>query len=77
MIVDRDGDGAANVAAGIGATVVAGDVTDSAFCDDAVAETLERHGRLDALVNAAGTIVRADALGTDDDDVASPVPRQR
>ena len=52
------------MAAGIGATVVAGDVTDSAFCDHAVAETLERHGRLDALVNAAGTIVRADALGT-------------
>jgi meso-butanediol dehydrogenase/(S,S)-butanediol dehydrogenase/diacetyl reductase len=67
VIVDRDGAGAANVAAGIGATVVAGDVTDSAFCERAVAETLERHGRLDALVNAAGTIVRADALGTDDD----------
>ena len=33
VIVDRDGVGAANVAAGIGATVVAGDVTDSAFCD--------------------------------------------
>ena len=47
VIVDRDGVGAANVAAGIGATVVAGDVTDSAFCDHAVAETLERHGQLD------------------------------
>ena len=46
VIVDRDGVGAANVAAGIGATVVAGDVTDSAFCDHAVAETLDRHGRL-------------------------------
>ena len=67
VIVDRDGVGAANVAAGIGATVVAGDVTDSAFCDHAVAETLDRHGRVNALVNAAGTIVRADALGTDDE----------
>lgn len=67
VIVDRDGVGAANVAAGIGATVVATDVTDSAACERAVGEAIERHGRLDALINAAGTIVRADALGTDDD----------
>jgi meso-butanediol dehydrogenase / (S,S)-butanediol dehydrogenase / diacetyl reductase len=68
VIVDRDGAGAADVAAGIGATVVPGDVTDSAFCDEAVATVVERNGRLDALVNAAGTIVRADALDTTDDD---------
>jgi meso-butanediol dehydrogenase / (S,S)-butanediol dehydrogenase / diacetyl reductase len=68
VIVDRNGDAAANVAAGIGATVLAGDVTSSAFCEEAVAETVDRHGTLDALVNAAGTIVRADALGTNDDD---------
>src|SRR6185312_6762643 len=68
VIVDLNGDAAANVAAGIGATVLAGDVTRSAFCDEAVAETVDRHGTLDALVNAAGTIVRADALGTNDDD---------
>jgi NAD(P)-dependent dehydrogenase (short-subunit alcohol dehydrogenase family) len=67
VIVDLDGDGAVNVAAGIGGTVVAGDITDSAFCDGAVAEAVERNGRLDALVNAAGTIVRADVLHTDDD----------
>jgi meso-butanediol dehydrogenase / (S,S)-butanediol dehydrogenase / diacetyl reductase len=67
VIVDRDGAGAAHVAAGIGATVVAGDVTDSAFCERSVDETIERHGRVDVLVNAAGTIVRADALGTDDE----------
>ena len=68
VIVDLNGDAAANVAAGIGATVLAGDVTSSVFCDEAVAETVDRHGTLDALVNAAGTIVRADALGTNDDD---------
>ena len=68
VIVDLNGDAAANVAAGIGATVLAGDVTRSAFCDEAVAETVDRHGTLDALVNGAGTIVRADALGTNDDD---------
>lgn len=45
-----------------------GDVGDSAFCRDVVAGVLERHGRLDVLVNAAGTIHRAGALGTDDAD---------
>jgi len=68
VIVDLNGDAAVGVAAGIGATVVAGDVTASAFCEEAVAEAIDRNGRLDALVNAAGTIVRADALGTNDDD---------
>jgi NAD(P)-dependent dehydrogenase (short-subunit alcohol dehydrogenase family) len=68
VIVDLNGEAAIDVAAGIGATVVAGDVTTSAFCDEAVAETVDRNGRLDALVNAAGTIVRADAPNTNDDD---------
>lgn len=68
VIVDLNGEAAAGVAAGIGATVVAGDVTGSGFCEQAVGEAVERHGRLDALVNAAGTIVRADALGTADQD---------
>ncbi|MFN2329035.1 MAG: SDR family NAD(P)-dependent oxidoreductase [Chromatocurvus sp.] len=44
-----------------------GDVSDPAFCQRAVASTVERHGRLDILVNCAGTIVRADAAGTSDD----------
>ena len=63
------GDGAAHVAAGIGATVVPATSPGSAFCDAAVAtRPWSATARLDALVNAAGTIVRADALGTDDDD---------
>ncbi len=44
-----------------------GDVSDSRFCDAAVAQAVSRHGRLDILVNAAGVIVRADAPATDDD----------
>ena len=44
-----------------------GDVADSAFCDAAVAKAVALHGRLDLLVNAAGTIVRATAPDTDDD----------
>lgn len=49
------------------AIALVGDVADSAFCDAAVAEALAQHGHLDILVNAAGVIVRADALSTDDD----------
>ena len=45
-----------------------GDVADSAFCDDTVARVVGRFGAVDVLVNAAGTIHRADSLGTDDDD---------
>jgi meso-butanediol dehydrogenase / (S,S)-butanediol dehydrogenase / diacetyl reductase len=44
-----------------------GDVAESAFCDAAVAKAVALHGRIDILVNAAGVIVRADALSTDDD----------
>ena len=44
-----------------------GDVSDSAFCKQAVATAVERYGRLDILVNAAGIIVRADGPGTTDE----------
>lgn len=44
-----------------------GDVSDSAFCEGVVRAVVERHGRLDILINAAGIIVRADALGTTDE----------
>jgi meso-butanediol dehydrogenase / (S,S)-butanediol dehydrogenase / diacetyl reductase len=49
------------------AIALVGDVADSAFCDAAVAKAVALHGRIDILVNAAGVIVRADALSTDDD----------
>jgi NAD(P)-dependent dehydrogenase (short-subunit alcohol dehydrogenase family) len=66
VIVDRDEAAAAGVAAETGASVATGDVTDSSFCDRVVGETADRLGGLHVLVNAAGTIVRADAPGTDD-----------
>lgn len=69
VLVDLDEAGAQAVAAGCdGATVIAGDVGDSAFCDRVVEQVVETHSRLDVLVNAAGTIHRADSLGTSDDD---------
>lgn len=68
VIVDINGPLARSVAAEIGAGgPVTGDVSDSAFCDGAVAAALERHGRLDVLVNAAGIIFRASGEATPDE----------
>jgi NAD(P)-dependent dehydrogenase (short-subunit alcohol dehydrogenase family) len=69
LIVDRNAALAEEVAnaLGLGAPLI-GDVADSAFCEQAVQTAVDRHGRLDVLVNAAGTIVRADAPNTSDDE---------
>ncbi len=72
--VDRDAsglDGLQHDAATIGAqrlSVHVGDVADAEFCRSAIDGVAAEQGRLDVLVNAAGTIHRADALGTEDDD---------
>ncbi len=47
---------------------VIGDVSDSAFCDTTLDRIVAEHGRIDVLVNAAGTIHRASASGTSDAD---------
>ena len=67
LIVDRNAELAAKVAAEIDGTSIAGDVADSGFCDGTVAAAVEGHGRLDVLVNAAGVIVRASGEDTTDD----------
>lgn len=68
VIVDRNAPLAEQVAAEIGAgSPVIGDVSDSSFCNHAIQSAVERYGRLDVLVNAAGVIVRADALNTSDE----------
>ena len=64
VIVDRNGALAAEVAQEIGAETAVGDISDPDFCQQVVDEVVERYGRLDILVNDAGIIVRADALGT-------------
>ena len=68
VLVDRNGELAGQIAKEIEAgPPVIGDVSDSAFCNQAVDMALERYGHLDVLVNAAGIIVRADALNTSDE----------
>lgn len=68
LVVDRNEVLASAVAAEIGAgPPLVGDVSDSAFCDGAVAAALARFGRLDILVNCAGIILRADAAATTDE----------
>ncbi len=69
VIIDNDEEGALSVANEIaGDDPIIGDVADSEFCREAIESITERYRRLDVLVNAAGTIHRADALGTSDDD---------
>lgn len=68
FIVDRNAGLAQHTSSAIGATALVGDVSDSAFCDGAVREIVNQHGRLDICVNAAGIIVRASGLDTSDED---------
>ena len=65
--IDINKAGAQKVSEETGATAVIGDVRDSTFCTNTINEVVSTHGRLDILVNCAGTIHRADAAGTSDD----------
>ena len=74
-IIDINADMATAVANQINSTdgsgsadIFIGDIGDSDFCTETIDAIVERHGQLDVLVNAAGTIHRADALGTTNDD---------
>lgn len=53
-------------AAGAEAEFVPGDLTDAGFCARLIKRAVDRFGRLDVLVNAAGLIYRADACATRD-----------
>ena len=68
VIVDQNGPLATEVATELrAAPPLIGDVSDSLFCDGVVEKVVREYGRLDILINAAGIIVRADALGTSDE----------
>jgi meso-butanediol dehydrogenase / (S,S)-butanediol dehydrogenase / diacetyl reductase len=67
VVVDRNAEGARAVAEEVGGLALVGDVSQSGFCNEAVAAVAARYGRLDVLVNAAGVIKRTDAIHTSDE----------
>ena len=67
VVVDRSVGLASFVADEVGGIAVVGDVSDSAFCNGAVACAVDQYGRVDVLVNAAGIIVRAAGVDTTDE----------
>ncbi|MBF6592895.1 MAG: SDR family oxidoreductase [Thermaceae bacterium] len=68
VVVDRNTELAGQVAAELRADAISGDISHSSFCDSTIQQTLNRHGKLDVLVNAAGIIVRARGEATSDED---------
>jgi meso-butanediol dehydrogenase / (S,S)-butanediol dehydrogenase / diacetyl reductase len=67
VLIDKNSNLAAAVSSQTQAHVELGDVSASAFCDAVVAGAVERFGRVDGLINAAGIIVRASGLETSDE----------
>jgi meso-butanediol dehydrogenase / (S,S)-butanediol dehydrogenase / diacetyl reductase len=67
FIIDRNANLSAATAASLGAEAIVGDISQAAFCDEAIAQ-ISSGGRIDGLVNAAGIIVRANGLDTTDED---------
>ncbi len=67
VVVDRNLELAEAVSNEISGVAVTGDVSDSSFCNGAVTAAVERFGRVDVLVNAAGIIVRAAGIDTSDE----------
>lgn len=58
VVVDRDADGAAAVAASVGGTSAAVDVTDEAAIASLVNSTIEAHGAVDVFVSNAGYVTQ-------------------
>ncbi len=67
IIVDRNAELAAQVAAETGAIAMIGDVSDSTFCDQVIESAVAKFGQLNILINAAGIIVRSNGVGTSDE----------
>ncbi len=66
-LIDIDKKGAEETAQKTGSEIFIGDVSNSEFCDLTIDSIVQKRGQVDILVNAAGIILRADALETNDD----------
>ena len=66
-LIDIDKKGAEEIAKKTGSEIYIGDVSNSEFCDLTINSIAEKQGQIDILINAAGIILRADALETNDD----------
>jgi len=66
-LIDIDKGGAKEVAKKTGSEVFIGDVSNSEFCDQTIDSIVRNEGQIDILINAAGIILRADALNTNDE----------
>ena len=66
-LIDIDRNGAEGIAHETDSKVFIGDVSNSEFCDQTINSIVDDYGQIDILVNAAGIILRADALETNDD----------
>ncbi|MDG2352983.1 MAG: SDR family oxidoreductase [Acidimicrobiales bacterium] len=66
-LIDIDRKGAEGIAKETNSEVFIGDVSNSEFCDLTINSIVDNQGQIDILVNAAGIILRADALETNDD----------
>lgn len=68
MMVDLNAPLLAQTASNLnGVATTVGDVSESQFCNTAVAQTVTAFGRIDIVINAAGIILRADGPTTTDD----------
>jgi meso-butanediol dehydrogenase / (S,S)-butanediol dehydrogenase / diacetyl reductase len=67
LIIDRNQTLGQEVALETGAQLELGDISDSSFCDAVVQSSLEKFGKVDVLVNAAGIIVRSSGMETTDE----------
>ncbi len=68
LIVDVNTELAEQTAQAIGATALTGDISQPEFCNAAVATALQRTGRLNAVINAAGIIARKTGIDTTDEE---------
>ena len=68
VLVDINQNGADRISKETGAFAMIGDVANSSFCTKVADDVMRDHGQIDALVNCAGTLLRADSINTSDNE---------